>query len=103
MFRRGRPGVRFDPGIGGIAWTSERRVLDLEGLVTPAAVPYKSAGRRLEFVQRERPDYLAIFPQWYPDLAARADLFEEIYRVTVKRVDGGPDTMVVYKTPWTRQ
>lgn len=54
MFRRGRPGVRFDPGIGGIAWTSERRILDLEGLITPAA-------------------------------------------------DGGPDTMVVYKTPWTRQ
>jgi len=89
--------------IGGIAWISERRVLDLEGLVTPEVVPYKHPGQRLVFLEKTEPDYLAIFPQWYPDLAARTDLFQEVYRVTIRRVTAGPDTMVVYRTPWAKR
>lgn len=89
--------------IGGIAWASGRRILDLEGLVTPEIVPFKKPGERLTFLERARPQYLVIFPEWYPDLVARSDLFREIHRVTVPRVSAAHDSMVVYETPWTRQ
>jgi hypothetical protein len=88
--------------IGGIAWASGRRVIDLEGLVTPEILPYKRPGARLRFLEQTRPDYLVIFPEWYPDLVARSDLFREVHRVTVPRRSAAHDTMIVYATPWTR-
>jgi hypothetical protein len=87
--------------IGGIAWVSGRRVLDLEGIVTPEIIPYRGRGAHLEFLEQRQPDYLVIFPEWYPRLVARADLFEEVYRVSVPRVSAAHDSMVVYRTPWT--
>jgi arabinofuranosyltransferase len=86
--------------IGALAWFSERRVLDLEGLVTPDIVPHKAARTHLTFLEQQKPDYLVIFPQWYPHLAARTDLFREVHRVSSPRVSAAHDTTVVYSTPW---
>jgi hypothetical protein len=88
--------------IGGIAWASGRRVIDLEGLVTPEVLPFKRPGGRLRYLEQTRPDFLVIFPEWYPDLVARSDLFREVHRVTVPRKSAAHDTMIVYTTPWTR-
>ena len=56
--------------IGIIGYYSERRILDLEGLITPGIIPYKFAkpiregpgallkGRTFDYLQAERPDYI---------------------------------------------
>ena len=54
--------------------------------------------RRLRYVAERCPDYLVIFPEWFPRLAARADLIARVYAVRLERneVAGAPE-MVVYR------
>ncbi len=87
--------------IGAIGFFSGRRVIDLEGLVTPAVLPYRAERAYVSFVERERPAWLVIFPEWYPELAARTDHFHEVSRITVPHVSAAHDSLVVYATPWT--
>jgi hypothetical protein len=86
--------------IGAIAFFSRREVIDLMGLVTPEIIPYRRAGeaRVLEFVTTACPEYVIIFPTWFPAMAARGDLLVPVYRVRLARneVAGGPE-MVVYR------
>ena len=91
--------------VGAIAYFSDREVLDLVGLVSPEVLPYKRRGESgiLEFLERTCPDYLIIFPTWYPRLAAMTDRFSPIHRIRLaeNHVAGG-DEMVVLLTPWNR-
>ena len=86
--------------VGAIAYFSRREVIDLMGLVTPEILPYRRDGESgvMEFIAARCPDFLIIFPTWFPRLAARHDLFVPIYRVSLDRVEvsGGPE-MVVYR------
>jgi hypothetical protein len=86
--------------IGAIAYFSRREITDLMGLVTPEILPYRKDGERgvLRYVVERCPDYLVIFPAWFPAIAARRDLLEPIHRVRLSRneVAGGPE-MVVYR------
>jgi hypothetical protein len=51
-----------------------------------------------------RPDYLIIFPQWYPELDARRDLFAPVYWVHVEdNITCGAPLMVVYRTVWASE
>jgi hypothetical protein len=43
-----------------------------------------------------------IFPEWYPEIAARTDLFHEIYRIHAHQDVAGAPHLVIYRTPWTR-
>jgi hypothetical protein len=88
--------------IGAIAYYSGRFIIDTEGLVTPEAIHPKRMRRFVPFLASERPDLLVIFPAWYPELAARTDLFHEIYRIHAKQESAGGPALVVYRTPWTR-
>lgn len=91
--------------VGAIAYFSERRVLDLEGLVSPEVLPYRQfPDRGIRVVMAYRPDYIAIFPHWYPDIAARMDLFQEVHRVQISDnfISAG-DTLVIYRTPWREE
>jgi hypothetical protein len=61
--------------VGAIGYFSGRRVLDLLGLVTPEVVSYRKKyplGSEnygaLDFIKDKKPDYLAIFPGWFPNL-----------------------------------
>jgi hypothetical protein len=72
-----------------------------EWLVTPAVLPYRAERAYVSFVERERPAWLVIFPEWYPELAARTDLFHEVSHITVPHVSAAHDSLVVYATPWT--
>jgi hypothetical protein len=91
--------------VGAIAYFSRRQVIDLMGLVTPEILPYRREGEVgiLRYVERRCPDYLIVFPNWFPQLSARRDLFREIHSVHLDRnlVSGG-DTMAVYETAWNR-
>ena len=86
--------------IGAIGYFSGRRIVDMEGLITPAMIPYKRTGRQLDFLEQARPALLVVFPEWYPALIRRTDLFTEIHRVTVPRVSAAHDSLVIYRTPW---
>ena len=86
--------------IGAIAFFSRRPIVDLMGLVTPDILPYRREGETgvMTYVARRCPDYVVIFPTWFPRLAARADLLTRVYAVRLERneVSGGPE-MVVYR------
>ncbi|HEX3177097.1 MAG TPA: hypothetical protein VHZ49_10510 [Methylomirabilota bacterium] len=86
--------------IGAIAFFSRRPVLDLMGLVTPEILPYRREGESgiVRFVQQRCPDYVVIFPAWFPELSARRDVLTPIYatRLAHNEVSGGPE-MVVYR------
>lgn len=86
--------------IGAIAYFSRREVIDLMGLVTPEIIPFRREGEAgvLRYVAATCPDYLIVFPAWFPSIAGRGDLLEPIYRVHLARneVAGAPE-MVVYR------
>lgn len=86
--------------IGAIGFFSRREIVDLMGLVTPEVVPYRRDGEAgvRRFVTVRCPDYVVIFPSWFPALAADRTLLAPIYRVRLDHVEvsGGPE-MVVYR------
>ncbi len=89
--------------IGALAYFGGHDIVDLEGLVSPEALAHPRASRGIGFTSETKPDYVAIFPTWYPDISSRPDLFPEVYRVSItdNYVSAG-DVLVVYRTPWTR-
>ena len=91
--------------IGAITYISERPVVDLAGLVTPEVVPLLRAPDRdsllADFMAERDVQYVIIFPDWFPDLAARRDLLEPVHQVTLEhRTVAGGETMVVYRAHW---
>jgi hypothetical protein len=91
--------------VGAIGYVSRREVVDVMGLVTPAIMPYRRAGEAgvLRYLARTCPDYLIIFPAWFPELSAMSDRFTPIHRIRLDHnTVAGADEMVVYETPWSR-
>jgi arabinofuranosyltransferase len=89
--------------VGAIAYFSGRQILDLEGLVSAEVLPYRSLpDRGLRIVRDMRPDYVVVFPGWYPEIA-RSEELHEIHRVTItdNYISAG-DTLIIYQTPWAR-
>jgi len=93
--------------IGAITYISERPVLDLAGLITPEVAPLLRSPNRdallADFMAERGVEYVVIFPNWFPGLAARTDVLEEVHRVTLERnTIAGGDTMIVYHAHWRR-
>ncbi len=91
--------------IGAITYFGDRTVIDLMGLVTPEVLPYRRQGSdgMLRYLGATCPDYLVIFPAWFPTVVTRPDLFRPIERVRLAHnVVAGADEMVVYETVWNR-
>jgi arabinofuranosyltransferase len=91
--------------VGALSYFGERRVIDLVGLATPEILPYRRQGEAglLRYLGRRCPEYLVIFPAWFPGLAARPDLFRPVTGVTLAHnVVAGAATMTVYETAWHR-
>ncbi len=86
--------------IGAIAYFSRHSLIDLMGLVTPDIIPYRRDGERgvIRYLAEHCPDYLIVFPTWFPQLTARQESLQPIYRVRLERneVAGGSE-MVVYR------
>ncbi len=92
--------------IGAIGFFSNRRVIDMVGLVTPEMLERlrrtrDREGAVLDYFRHDRPDYLVIFDDWYPGIARRSDLHEELLRVPIENnlTCGSPATreMTVYR------
>lgn len=91
--------------VGALTYFGERRVIDLVGLATPEVLPYRRQGPEalLGYLGRRCPEYLVIFPAWFPELAGRADLFRPVTEVTLSHnMVAGAATMTVYETAWHR-
>jgi len=93
--------------IGAIAYISERPVIDLAGLVTPEVTPAMrtpdQTQQLIDFMAERDVAYVIIFPNWFPGLAVRDDVLQEVHRITLKsRSVAGGETMIVYRTDWHR-
>lgn len=89
--------------LGALTYFGDRRAIDLVGLGTPEVLTYRRQGPAglLRYVEARCPAYLVIFPAWFPDLAARRDLFVPMTAITLTRnVVSGAATMVVYRSIW---
>lgn len=91
--------------VGAIAYFSRREVIDVMGLVTPAILPYRREGETgvLRYLEQACPDYLIVFPAWFPTLSAMSDRFRPVYRVRLDHnTVAGADEIVVYEAIWSR-
>lgn len=88
--------------IGAIGFLSRRFIIDTEGLVTPGAADARRRRQLDVFLAEARPDVVVIYPEWYPYLSTRTDLLQEVARVSAPRVIAGGESLVIYKTAWTR-
>jgi arabinofuranosyltransferase len=91
--------------LGALSYFGQRRVIDLIGLATPEILPYRREGvdGLLRYLARRCPEYLVIFPAWFPELAGRSDLFRPLTGVTLPHnVVAGAATLTVYETAWHR-
>ncbi len=67
--------------IGGIGYFARREVIDLIGMATPEVVPYRSRGELglLDYFDKvKRPDYLIIYPEWFPLIDSMTERFRRI-------------------------
>jgi hypothetical protein len=96
--------------IGAIAVVSNRRILDTVGIAEPGILPILARqGRQgvFQYLQEKRPQYLVVWPEWYPELVARTDVFTPIGSVKVDDpitairapMLGGRE-MVLYRATW---
>jgi arabinofuranosyltransferase len=85
--------------IGAITYVSRRPVIDLMGLVTPDILPYRREGEGgvARYIAERCPDYVIVFPAWFPGLTARRDVLAPMYRVELTHNEvAGAAEMVVY-------
>ena len=91
--------------VGAITYVSRREVIDVMGLITPAIIPFRRAGEPgvLRYLEHACPDYLIVFPAWFPTISAMAERFHPVYRVRLAHNEvAGADELVVYETAWSR-
>jgi arabinofuranosyltransferase len=97
--------------IGAIKYFLPNRIIDLASIATPeigqevqraaaAGTPWSEA--LLAAVVRRQPDYVVIFPAWFPGLASDPR-FRAVHTLAIPgNITMGGDEIVVYETPWTR-
>jgi len=97
--------------IGAIKYLLPNPIVDLASIATPeigrevqkavaAGTPWSEA--MMAAVERRHPDYVVIFPSWFPGLA-RDPRFRAIYTLPIQgNITMGGNEIVVYATPWTR-
>jgi len=97
--------------VGAIIYFSNLRCLDTVGLVSPELLSYlqeyalRPGGYRKGlwlFLKERKPDYLIIFPDWYPEYP-RSPVLEPIHRIEYPSTTGGGNEMVVYRMHWDRE
>jgi hypothetical protein len=87
--------------IGAIAYLSRRRIIDLEGIATPAILPYKGSDAGLmQFLAERKPHYLMIFPTWYRGLYETFKNLTMFPHAIEDNRTCGYYVMMVMHTPW---
>jgi hypothetical protein len=98
--------------IGAIGYYSERRIIDIVGLVTPEIVPQirdKGITRQrskaiVDFLESRRADYLVIFPRMFPGMVEDEKVFRPVYQALLDDNQiAADDWKVVYQCFWSRK
>ncbi len=88
--------------VGALAYLGGHRLVDLEGLVTPAALPYALEGGAgvFHYVERTRPDLVVFFPEWFPGFLDTG-LLEPVAAVQIPepKAIGGPVLVAARPNP----
>ncbi len=89
------------------------RILDLAGIAHPEVGRRMDDARRrgldprrgiLAFLEESRPDFLVIFPSWFPGLAGAGSQFTRLHTLKIAdNITMGGDEIAVLSTPWTRE
>lgn len=97
--------------IGAIKFLLPNRIIDLAAIANPEILREVrrsvAAGRSwtdsmIEAIARRQPDYLVVFPSWFPGLD-HDPRFRAVYLLHIPdNVTMGGDDIVIYETPWTR-
>lgn len=97
--------------IGAIKYLLPNRIVDLASIATPeigrevshaVAAGTSWPDAMMAAVERRHPDYVVIFPSWFPTLA-HDPRFRAIYTLPIQHnATMGGNEIVVYATPWTR-
>ena len=93
--------------IGAFGYLLPNRLIDLAGIANPELADYLTApeGRRagmLRFLAERRPDYLVVFPSWFPELFSSGGDFQPVHGLRIPgNITMGGDELVVFSTPWT--
>jgi hypothetical protein len=89
--------------IGAITYISQRKIIDMVGLVSPDVLEVIGGLSREEredplwiYLECKQPDYIIIFPSWYPSISEKENL-NEIYRIKLDRYTIIDGEMVVYE------
>ena len=91
--------------IGALGYFSGRRIIDTAGLVTPEVLSYlrpRQAADQgvLEFLLAERPEFVVVMPNWYPELVQSIYLVP-VHSVSLKsRSISAGDLLVAYYAEW---
>ena len=98
--------------IGAVRWILPNRVVDLVGIVDPPIAERRRRGVAaresypavlLEIVEERRPDFLLVFPSWYPLAERDPARFPRLQAWTIPdNIAMAGDMMALYATPWTR-
>lgn len=82
--------------IGAIGYFSQRRILDLAGLVSPEVIPFiRDETRLAAYLDEQHASYLVTFPGWYPYLVTLA---MPVYQSSSNfAIQAGGENMVVYR------
>jgi hypothetical protein len=99
--------------VGAFKYYLPNRVLDLVGLMTPQLVRRRELGAAqgkgfgdvlVEFLEERRPDFVIVFPGWFPYPARHPESFHLLRSVAIRdNITMGGEMIALYDTPWTRQ
>ncbi len=82
--------------IGALGYYSDRRLLDLAGLISVEVIPFLRDEKALEvYLDTQGADFLVTFPGWYPQLVRRGRLLYTTGGEFSPRAGG--ENMVVYR------
>ena len=85
--------------IGAIKYFLPNRVADLAGIISPEV---RELGDK-RFLDFHRPDFLVVFPSWYPVVTSDDSPFDLVKMFPIQNnITMGGDELGVYPTPWTR-
>ena len=89
--------------IGAIGYFTERRLLDLAGLVSPEVVPFiRDEDNLFEYIRAQGASYLVTFPSWYPEMTARPEAHLAYQTDSPWTIRAGGDNMAVYELRFTK-
>lgn len=98
--------------VGAIKYLLPNQVLDLAGIIHPESTRLigdaRAAGEDwhvgiLRFLEQHQPDYLVIFPAWYPRLTELDARYQPMFELEVRNnIALGGTKITVFSTPWTR-